>query len=328
MSIVVFVWLVYTLLKRKECIRSEMYYYDMDKGEENMIVYNERMVINNESARKKTVPKVYLYNNNMPLIFVGGVAGSGLELVRAILNQNEHIRCTSDTYLLIRMITRRFDWTRAKIEQERLRYASMTDELMDAAVGAFVLEILLKHGELKDFICNKDMYMFNKASYLKSLFPKSKFLLVVRDARATVNSLMYGNHKYEQIRVNNYREALTDWNNLTQKFYTQCQEIGFDSCKIVFYEKLVLDTQRTLKDIFSFLKINSSDFKIARHKNNVDTLINNKVIIKADHLFSWLNYFPKDLLYVADKFAPMMRKLGYDTTRLAPNNLTYINLIN
>jgi protein-tyrosine sulfotransferase len=332
----VFVWLMCTLYDlQRHCNwhdhrRAYFEIINAKQADDEMYNYNLKAIVRESSSSNanngNTMKKIYTYNRNAHMTFIVGIAGSGLQLLSSLLNEDARIRCNTETHLLLKLIARRFDWTRAKVEKERLKHAGMTDDVIDASVASFALQLLLRSGdqEVKRYICNKDVLLFERAQYLKSLFPRAKFLLVVRDARATVSSLMNRKYDYNLVRVGSgYREALVDWNNITTRYYRSCLEMGNASCKVVFYEKLIVDTKKTLQDVYKFLEINfTQQFGLETHKNGVD-LVWNKAIIRTDNLFSWLNKFPTDLIHSAGKMAPVMAKLGYDTSQLLLGNLTH-----
>lgn len=48
----------------------------------------------------------------------------------------------------------------------------------------------MKHGEPAPRLCNKDPFTLKYGVFLLKLFPKAKFIFMVRDGRAVVHSLI------------------------------------------------------------------------------------------------------------------------------------------
>ena len=84
----------------------------------------------------------------------------------------------------------RAHWMKSQKESMRLEEAGLTGEVLDSALSAFILEVVARHGEASPRLCNKDPFTLKSGSYLKHLFPNSKFLFMVRDGRATVHSII------------------------------------------------------------------------------------------------------------------------------------------
>ena len=51
-------------------------------------------------------------------------------------------------------------------------------------------EVIMGHGEPAARLCNKDPFALKSLSYLARIFPKAKFVLMLRDGRATVHSMI------------------------------------------------------------------------------------------------------------------------------------------
>ena len=81
-----------------------------------------------------------------------------------------------------------------------------------AALSAFILEVVARHGEASPRLCNKDPFTLKSGTYLKHLFPKSKFLFMVRDGRATVHSIITRKVTITGFDLKSYRQSLTKWN--------------------------------------------------------------------------------------------------------------------
>ena len=75
-------------------------------------------------------------------------------------------------------------------ESMRLEEAGLTGDVLDSALSSFILEVVAKHGEPAPRLCNKDPFTLKSGAYLKQLFPKSKFLFMVR-GKKTFNLLVF-----------------------------------------------------------------------------------------------------------------------------------------
>lgn len=126
----------------------------------------------------------------MPIIFIGGMPRSGTTLLRVLLDAHPDIRCGEETRVIPRLLGIRQQWMKAAFESRRLREAGITPQVLDAAVSAFILEIVAKHGPPAPRLCNKDPFTLRSAVYLRQLFPNAKFIFMIRDGRAVVHSII------------------------------------------------------------------------------------------------------------------------------------------
>uniref|UniRef100_A0A1B6FGL7 Protein-tyrosine sulfotransferase n=1 Tax=Cuerna arida TaxID=1464854 RepID=A0A1B6FGL7_9HEMI len=99
-------------------------------------------------------------------------------------------RCGPDTRVLPRILQMYHQWLTDSKEHRRLLEAGVDSQVLRAAVSALCLEVIVHHGDSAPLLCNKDPLTFQYAVYLSELFPKAKFLLVVRDGRAAVHSII------------------------------------------------------------------------------------------------------------------------------------------
>jgi protein-tyrosine sulfotransferase len=167
--------------------------------------------------------------------------------------------------------------------------------------------------------------------YLSKLFPEAKFILMVRDARATIISISsraINSAGYSKKSVRDYRGNLENWNNLYKDMYNQCLKVGTDRCLLVHYEQLVLKPEKKMRKIMNFLKIKWND-AVLSHEKYIGTKIklsktekSSDQVIKPINLFGlsqWFGKIPNEILDKIDAIAPMLSFLGYDTKSKTPN---------
>ena len=131
----------------------------------------------------------------------------------------------------------------------------MNETILDAAVGSFIYQILLRHGENIDVFCDKDPFVLKYAAYVSSIFPNSKFLLMIRDGRAVIHSVMTRKVTITGFSMTDHRQNLKLWNKGIETMVNQCNELGKNLCFMVFYEKLVLQPKSVIEEILKFLNL-------------------------------------------------------------------------
>ncbi|KAM8960106.1 protein-tyrosine sulfotransferase 2 [Pelodytes ibericus] len=265
----------------------------------------------------------YRYSKDMPLIFIGGVPRSGTTLMRAMLDAHPDVRCGEETRIIPRILAMRQAWSKSGSEKMRLDEAGVTDQVMDAAVQAFILEIIAKHGEPAKLLCNKDPFTLKSSVYLSKLFPNSKFLLMIRDGRASVHSMITRKITIAGFDLNSYRDCLTKWNKAIEIMYAQCLEIGERKCLPVYYEQLVLHPKQTMHAIIEFLGISWNDavlhheeligkpggVSLSKTEKSTDQVMKP---VNLEALSKWVGKLPVDIVDDMPRIAPMLARLGYD----------------
>ncbi|KAL3856526.1 hypothetical protein ACJMK2_011272 [Sinanodonta woodiana] len=270
------------------------------------------------------------YDRNMPIIFIGGMPRSGTTLMRAMLDAHPEIRCGEETRVIPRLLGMRANWEKSQLEKKRLSEAGITGDVLDSAMAAFILEIVAKHGEAAPHLCNKDPFTLKSSVYLNQLFPNAKFLLMIRDGRATVNSIISRQVTITGFDLKSFRNCMTKWNSAMEIMFSQCLHVGPDSCMPVYYEQLVLQPELWLRRILTFLDIpwNSSvlhheDFiekpggiALSKTEKSTDQIIKP---VNLEALSKWVGKIPEDVVKDMASIAPMLKTLGYDPEANPPD---------
>ena len=84
-----------------------------------------------------------------------------------------------------------------------------------------------------------------------------KLLLVIRDGRAVALRSAFGSGEDEQVRRHNFSSVFRTWNIDVENQLKLCDNISksapVSGCLKVFYEELVSDPEKVLKEVASFV---------------------------------------------------------------------------
>jgi protein-tyrosine sulfotransferase len=200
------------------------------------------------------LPLVFV-QKNVPLIWIGGVPRSGTTLMRAMMDAHPDVRCGEETRVIPRILGIHQTMMKSEMEVKRLEHAHITEEVLDNALAAYVLSIISSHGEQAPRLCNKDPFALRSMKRISSMFPQSKFILMLRDGRATVHSIISRKVSIRGFDVSSYRGGLKDWNRAISTMYSECLAIGSSHCLPVHYEQLVLHPKAQMEKILKWLDI-------------------------------------------------------------------------
>lgn len=283
-----------------------------------------------EAENLEIETKRYRYSREMPVVFIGGMPRSGTTLLRVMLDSHPDVRCGGETRVIPRLLNLRNSWLKAPFESQRLLEAGITADVLDRAVGEFMLEIIARHGRPAKRLCNKDPFTLKSAVYIGSLFPNAQFLYMIRDGRAVAHSIVSRKVTISGFDINDYRQCLKKWNSATSSMYEQCKQLGPKRCHPVYYEQLVLHPEQTLKGILMFLNLPWND-TVLHHERYIDQpdgielskleRSTDQVVkpVNTETLTKWVGTMPADVVRDMAEIAPMLSFLGYDPKANPPN---------
>ncbi|KAF7257321.1 hypothetical protein EG68_05148 [Paragonimus skrjabini miyazakii] len=267
--------------------------------------------------------------DTVELIFVGGHPSSaGTGLMRVMLDAHPMIRCGAEplvTFDLLKIRHSKNDqWKRVAKE------AGVYPEVYDHAVAAFILKVIEEMGPSAKYLCHKEPVTTPYFKYLAFLFPKSKFVHMLRDGRGVVASSI-ARHLISGGKGNETERALRQWETMVKTIMKDCNSIGLDRCITIRYEKLVLESELEMKRLFKFLHI-PWDPIVLRHETILESLTHLNPFepstiqfmkkIHPHSLGKWsrLNEnVNEEFLRTADKTIHLLHDLGYSDIGYPPD---------
>ncbi|KAG9262944.1 protein-tyrosine sulfotransferase 2-like [Astyanax mexicanus] len=272
----------------------------------------------------------YHYSQYSPVVFVGGVPRSGTTLMRVMLDAHPLIRCGEETRVIPRLLAQRHSWRRLGEERQGLEDEGVTQEMLDAATAAYLLQIIARHGEPAQVLCNKDPFTLKSATYLSHLFPSAKFILMLRDGRASVHSMISRRVTIAGFDLSSYRDCLSKWSSAIESMLFQCTMVGSGRCLTVRYENLVLQPRSTMQQVLRFLDVpwhegvlhhelaigKPGGVSLSRTERSTDQVIKP---VNLEALTRWVGHIPLDVLEDLENIAPMLSRLGYDPSANPPD---------
>jgi protein-tyrosine sulfotransferase len=291
---------------------------------ENELDRNSRSI----STDKNSIEKI----RESPIIFVSGYRRSGTTLMRSILDVHDSIFCGPELKALSFYIGY---LTNLEVEAYRYNYYKTFFFNMSTVYDASVLfmhHILKNNLRESDILCAKDPTFIYNIDKLNKVFPKAKVLIMVRDGRGSVYSLIQRS-KMSKMTAKNFYDYLVEWNSIYFRVYNQCNLLGKDLCKIVRYEDLIDNTEEVMKDVSSFLNIKFTK-KFLNHQKFIGD--NKKVVIEKNGLSSyqvikpvyksslktWVGKVDYNKVMV-NKTIYMLHKFGYKIDFNNPNDGIY-----
>lgn len=183
-----------------------------------------------------------------------------------MLDAHPDVRCGEETRVIPRIIGMRSKWMKSEKEHQRLKEAGLSDETLDGATRAFISNIISANGPMAPYLCNKDPLTLNYMPDIVRLYPKAKFVLMIRDGRAVAYSIVDRNVTISGVDSKSYVSSALFWNKVTMRMTTDCRHLGPKRCLQVYYENLVEDPRQLMGLILRFLGIPWHDNVLKHHQ--------------------------------------------------------------
>lgn len=208
-------WYVFCVVAVLLCILFVSYNnVDQSSSSPKHFHFNERQLNNanhynsNNHEKIDSPEDLVYYKKETPLIWIGGVPRSGTTLMRAMIDAHPDVRCGEETRVIPRILGMHTGMSRSQLEMNRLKEAKIDESVLNNALAAYILSIISLHGEPALRLCNKDPFTLRSMSRIIKMFPKSKFILMIRDGRATAHSIISRKVTIKGFDIKTYRGAI------------------------------------------------------------------------------------------------------------------------
>ena len=211
-------------------------------------------------------------DNEPDFVFIGGAGRSGTTLFRAMLGAHPRLYCGPEIKLLPLICQMRDQWLNQLSAD--LAEAGVTPSLLDESVKAMVTTLLQGLASDGARIAEKTPHNLLHARYLARLFPRARFVHVIRDGRAVAASLVrqqWLSPGGEPIwYCTDTRSAARYWAAMIQQ--VRQQVVGIEDRYLeVRYEDLVTEPAAAMKRVLAFLG-EAWDDNVLHHEKATVTL--------------------------------------------------------
>ncbi|MED5371410.1 MAG: sulfotransferase [Myxococcota bacterium] len=251
-----------------------------------------------------------------PWVFIGGCPRSGTTLFRAMLNAHSRFHAGPETKVIRDLCAMHARWDRTATHQ-----AGVTTQHLDRATKAFIDSLMADWGSGAPRVAEKTPGNLLHMKTLARIFPRGRFIHVIRDGRAVVNSLMKVNWSDPQSGESvwyceSVENAARYWAANIQQI--RQQDPGDGRYLEVRYEDLVHQPEATMRRVLAWLNEPWEPAVLEHHLAKQDfplgetsSLEAAQPIYRSANLTWTQTLEPQDLDAIERQAGPMLRELGY-----------------
>jgi len=253
-------------------------------------------------------------------VFVGGAGRSGTTLFRAMLHAHPRIHCGPEAKLVSTLCRQRSVWQQGMGAD--LAEAGVTEELLDRSVRAFLETLLRGLAPEGQRVAEKTPHNLLHTAYLGRLFPRARFIHVIRDGRSVAASLV------RQAWIDpttgkplNYCQdvshAATYWREIVMGVRQQASAVPGRYLE-VRYERLVTEPEVVMREVLAFLgerwdpavlEHHRSDLSLSSIESSTEAV---RAAVNTDAVAKWKkNLSKREQAQVDEIAADLLGELGY-----------------
>jgi hypothetical protein len=253
-------------------------------------------------------------------VFIGGAGRSGTTLFRAMLNAHPRIHCGPEAKLVSTLCRQRAAWQQGMAAD--LAEAGVTQELLDRSVRSFLETLLRGLAPEGQRVAEKTPHNLLYTAYLGQLFPRARFIHVIRDGRSVAASLVRqawrdpatGN---PQPYCQDIPNAAAYWREIVSNVRRQAPAVPGRYLELR-YERLVTEPEAVMREVLAFLgerwdpavlAHHRSEQKLSSRESSTEAV---KAAVNTGALDKWRqNLDETELAQVKEVAGELLQLLGY-----------------
>jgi len=253
-------------------------------------------------------------------VFVGGAGRSGTTLFRAMLHAHPRIYCGPEAKLVSTLCRQRDVWQQGMGAD--LAEAGVTEDLLDHSVRAFLETLLRGLAPEGQRVAEKTPHNLLHTAYLGRLFPRARFIHVIRDGRSVSASLVRQAWIDPATRkpvasCQSIPNAARYWTDVVRGIRQQAGSVPGRYLEIR-YERLVSEPEAVMREVLAFLgerwdpavlEHHRSDLALSSRESSTEAV---RTAVNTDAVAKWeKNLSKREQAQVVEIAAGLLRELGY-----------------
>ncbi len=264
------------------------------------------------------------------LFFCFGTPKSGTTFLQMILNSHPEISCPSEHQLdffikELPILLQKYNKILEVVDKKTASQGAslFTGEDLDEIFKFIVIRAAIRGSQgkkVKYYGINDNAITLRLFAYSK-LFPKAKFIFIIRDPRSVAVSSWYNNLRLEPNFLEDRGKNKEHWSKQVVKFWVRdinnflsVSENNSNTFLMCRYEDLLLNPQESYKKLFDFLGVNSEDHIVFNviDKTKFNKFKNGKFFRKAS-IDDWKEELSIEAIKNIEEIAVhLMKNLGYE----------------
>lgn len=223
------------------------------------------------------------------LVFIVGAMSSGTTLMRYILDVHPQVNCGDETKIIHLLFEYMKNTLKDNFYVNFMRNSGVKNETLYKATGLFVYYMMENNWKRHDvplsdevrYLCNKEPMNTYHIRFIHDIYPRSKFVYMIRDGRDMAYSLMSRNS--DPLYFGKFLDLLVYWNEKNRLAYADCKRVGDAYCKMVKYEDLVNSPEKVVPQVAAFLNLPWTD-DMLHHEH----FLGKSISLSSDPIFTAL----------------------------------------